>query len=322
MTNTAPGQNPTVIFQLTENDGTPIPPSAFTSVNSDGTTSSGLNVIMGGPTTDYAINPQSASAPTARRRAEPTTATRSRHAIPADATGTWAFSIEARLTVTLNPAPSGHHDREGSAFNPVFYAAVTDAEAVPRRVVVDIANCNKCHDKLALHGGQRLNPQECVICHNPNERCTRGRRSPPESIDFKRLIHRIHTGREPDAGPTASDDVNFNEVRFPGDRRDCADVPRRRTRQQVLENPPPGLLPTETPRDWYTPHAAQRRRVPGLPRLAGRRGARVHHDGALRRGLRDLPRPGRGVRGRQGSRAVGAVGETAPGRAREGVRAS
>src|SRR5499427_6609852 len=58
VTKTAPGQNPTVVFNITQNDGTPIPPSAFTTQNSDGTTSSGLNVIMSGPTTDYAIPPQ------------------------------------------------------------------------------------------------------------------------------------------------------------------------------------------------------------------------------------------------------------------------
>ncbi len=46
--NTAPGQNPTVTFTLTQNDGTVLPPAPFTS---------NLNIVMGGPTTDYAINP-------------------------------------------------------------------------------------------------------------------------------------------------------------------------------------------------------------------------------------------------------------------------
>src|SRR5262249_51994751 len=105
VSNTAPGQKPTIVFNITQNDGTPIPPSAFTTQNSDGTTSSGLNVLMSGPTTDYAIPPQ------IRERADGAAATGGNYsytfsaAIPADATGTWGFSIEARLKVTLNPAP-------------------------------------------------------------------------------------------------------------------------------------------------------------------------------------------------------------------------
>ena len=244
VTNTGPGQNPTVSFTLTQNDGTPIPPSAFTTVNSDGSTSSGLNVIMSGPTTDYSIPPQ------IRERADGATSSGGnssytfRTAIPADATGTWGFSIEARLTVTLDPAPQDTTTARDSAFNPVFYAAVTDAEAVPRRVVVDVAKCNACHDQLSFHGSNRLNPQECVFCHNPN---MHDDQDPPESLDFKRLIHRIHRGED-----LTQTYLDFNGVRFPGDLRDCLTCHVAGS-QEVLEQPPPGLLATETPRDWYTP---------------------------------------------------------------------
>ncbi len=254
VTNTAPGQNPTVLFTLTQNDGTPIPPSAFTVLNSNGTTSSGLNLVMSGPTTDYSVPPQ------IRERADGATVSGSNYsytfkaAIPADATGTWGFSIEARLVVTLNPAPRlGPTTVRDAAFNPVFYAAVTDSVAVPRRVVVDIAKCNVCHDKLMLHGSNRLNPQECVFCHNPNGN---DGSEPPESIDFKRMIHKIHTGAELTHDYSIGDN-SFNDVRFPGDRRDCqkchtTDADGVGT-EQVSENPPPGLLATQTPKDWYTP---------------------------------------------------------------------
>ena len=168
VTNTAPGQNPTVLFTITQNDGTPIPPSAFTVRNSDGSTSSGLNLLMSGPTTDYSIPPQ------IRERADGATASGANlsytftHAIPADATGTWGFSIEARLTVTLNPAPRATTTTvRDAAFNPVFYAAVTDSEAVPRRVVVDIAKCNTCHDRLAFHGGQPAQPAGVRLLPQP-----------------------------------------------------------------------------------------------------------------------------------------------------------
>jgi OmcA/MtrC family decaheme c-type cytochrome len=253
VTNTAPGQNPTIVFNIAQNDGTPIPPSAFTTQNADGTTSSGLNVLMSGPTTDYAIPPQ------IRERADGATASEANYsytftnAIPAVATGTWGFSIEARLTVTLNPAPHDTSTVKDAAFNPVSYATVTDSAAVPRRVVVDIANCNTCHDKLMFHGSNRLNPQECVFCHNPN---ANDGSMPPESIDFKRMIHKIHRGENLTQNYTIGD-TSFNDVRFPGDLRDCQKCHTTYAdgtgTEQVFEMPPPGLLPTPTPKDWYTP---------------------------------------------------------------------
>ena len=53
VSNAAPGQKPTVVFKITENDGTPVPPASFTTSSG----SSNLNILMGGPTTDYAIDP-------------------------------------------------------------------------------------------------------------------------------------------------------------------------------------------------------------------------------------------------------------------------
>jgi OmcA/MtrC family decaheme c-type cytochrome len=253
VTNTAPGQTPTIVLNLTQNDGTPIPPSAFTTQNSDGSTSSGLNVLMSGPTTDYSIPPQ------IRERADGATASGANYTytfntpIPADATGTWGFSIEARLTVTLNPAPSDTTTVRDAAFNPIFYSPVTDTAAVERRVVVDIAKCNVCHDRLALHGSNRLNPQECVFCHNPNGL---DGNTPPESIDFKRMIHKIHRGENLTHDYTIGD-TSFNDVRFPGDLRDCQKCHTTDANgvgtEQVSETPPPGLLATQTPKDWYTP---------------------------------------------------------------------
>ena len=249
VTNAAPGQMPTIRFQITENDGTVVAPASL---------GSNLNVVMGGPTTDYAINPFRERADGATVSGDTASYTFT-HAIPADAIGTWAFSMEVRRTVTLDPAPSDGPNVTEGAFNPVHYAAITDSEAIPRRMVVDLANCNTCHDRLALHGGQRFNTEECVICHNPNADDSARRQAdqgPAESIDFKRLIHRIHTGEELTQDFTVigfgGSVNNFNELRFPGDRRDCATC-HTGDSQQVLETPPPGLLPTVTLRDWYTP---------------------------------------------------------------------
>ena len=192
--NAAPGQAPMVTFRITENDGTVVAPASL---------GTNLNILMGGPTTDYAINPFREQAQSATVSGDQASYTM-KNPVPADASGTWAFSIEARRTVTLNPPAPDTSSVTEAAFNPVFYSAasahmVTVSDPAPRRQVVDLANCNKCHDRLALHGGQRLNTEECVICHNPNASDVSRRPSdqlPVESIDFKRMIHRIHTGEE------------------------------------------------------------------------------------------------------------------------------
>lgn len=248
--NAAPGQKPTVKFQLANGDGSAVNPGPF---------GSNLNLLLGGPTTDYAVDPFRENASGAAF--DGTTATYTfTHAIPADATGTWAVSIEARRTVTLNPAPkAGPATVTEGALNPVSYVAVTDAAAVPRRQTVDLAKCNTCHDKLALHGGQRLNTAECVMCHNPNA-SDKARRpadqGPVEAIDFKRMIHRIHTGEDLTQDFTifgfGGSKNNFNEVRFPGDRRDCLTC-HVAGAYQVPDELPAGRLATTTLRDWFTP---------------------------------------------------------------------
>jgi len=237
--NAAPGQHPTVIFRITENDGTLVPPSSFTTESG----SSNLNLLMGGPTTDYAINP-------VRERADgahfdgATASYTFTEAVPANATGTWAFSIEARRDVAVEFPPPGDDTIREAAFNPVHYENLAGGTADPRRMVVDIANCNTCHGQLAFHGGQRLNPQECVMCHNPN---FTSEDPPSASLDFKWLVHRLHRGED-----LTQPYLDFNHLRFPGDLRDCLTCHVDGT-QQVLENMPAGRLPTQTPNDFYTP---------------------------------------------------------------------
>jgi OmcA/MtrC family decaheme c-type cytochrome len=254
VSNNGPGQKPTVTFKLTQNDGSFVTPLSL---------GSNLNLLMGGPTSDYAIDPIRQRADGAAYDAGTGVATYTfTTAIPATATGTWAFSIEARRTITLSPAPSaGPPTVTEGANNPVKYAAVTGTLAA-RRAVADIALCNKCHDRLALHGGQRFMVEECVMCHNPNASDVSRRPAdqlPVESIDFKRMIHRIHTGEELNQDftiygfGTPPSVNNFNEVRFPGDRRDCAKCHLADT-FVIPENPSFGvLLPTNTPRDFYSP---------------------------------------------------------------------
>jgi OmcA/MtrC family decaheme c-type cytochrome len=247
--NTEPGDHPTVTFKVfNASDGSIVDPS---------TLGSNLNLVLGGPTTDYAINPFRERADGASFNGTVATYTFT-GMIPADAVGTWALSAEARRTVTLNAGlPSAQSFTEG-AINPIFYIPVTDAAPQPRRQVVDIDKCNVCHDRLALHGGQRFVVNECVICHNPNADDSSRRpadKLPSEGIQFARMIHKIHTGEELTHDFTiygfGGSVNNFNGVLFPGDRRDCEKC--HVNGSQHLPLPLTNLPVQHTDSDFYTP---------------------------------------------------------------------
>ncbi len=106
--NATRGHSPTVTFKLTENDGTVVDPS---------TLGSNLNLLMGGPSVDYAIQPFRERADGAAFDGSVATYTFT-HVIPADATGTWAFSIEARRTVPLDPPAPDDRERHRRGVQP------------------------------------------------------------------------------------------------------------------------------------------------------------------------------------------------------------
>jgi OmcA/MtrC family decaheme c-type cytochrome len=178
-------------------------------------------------------------------------------ALPVDATGTWAFSADVYRFVTIEDGTAEGREVREAAFNPIWYAAVTDGEPEPRREVVTLDKCNRCHDVLALHGGQRFAIEECLICHRPDETDAGDRPDefdPPESVHFKYMIHKIHTGHELDLEYTVygfgSQPHNYNHVGYPGDRRNCEGCHSPETYfVPVTED----ALETPTLRDWYTP---------------------------------------------------------------------
>lgn len=244
---TAPGEFPTVDFSVTRDDGTPV----------DLSTLNRLRLRWGGATTDYSEHYQEDlfDATVSNGAATYTLTT----AIPADAMGSWAFTADVYQNVTIDDGSDAGLEVREAAFNPIFYAAVTDAEAMPRREVVSLEKCNVCHDSLSLHGGQRFAIQECVLCHNPtaddiNVRPTE--ELPPESIDFKWIIHRIHTGHELENDFTVygfrGSVHNYNHVGYPGDLRTCEACHLSGTYMVPLEGE--GRLPTKTERDFYTPY--------------------------------------------------------------------
>lgn len=80
-----------------------------------------------------------------------------------------------------------------------------------------------------MHGDLRVGVEYCAMCHNPSQTDINrrpGDKLPPETVNFKQLIHSIHTGEELETDYTVYGFGNrahdFTEVRFPGDRRECS----------------------------------------------------------------------------------------------------
>ncbi|MCL1097430.1 OmcA/MtrC family decaheme c-type cytochrome [Shewanella gelidii] len=67
-------------------------------------------------------------------------------------------------------------------------------EGITSREVVSITACYQCHqpESLALHGGRRLDLENCASCHT----ATSGDPESGNSVDFTYMIHAIHKGNE------------------------------------------------------------------------------------------------------------------------------
>ena len=245
VTNTSAGQKPTVAFTVTDKNGAAIP---LASLNS-------LSFTMAGPTSDYGYTSFGADVTTPGYVTE--SALRAAcsgsacsytftHAIPANATGTYAIGVECRRVENILAGMPKAQSVTYGAKNQVVYFSADGSAIQPRRTVVEISNCNKCHTELSLHGTLRNQTEYCVLCHNPSNTDfamrpraidLAQRMLPPQGVNFNLLIHRIHTGDNLPAlgrmytvigfGGSIND---FTDVRFPamsptgapGDTRNCS----------------------------------------------------------------------------------------------------
>jgi OmcA/MtrC family decaheme c-type cytochrome len=242
------GKKPTVTFSLKDKSGKGLSMS----------TVSRVSLVMAGPTNDYGytsfgsdLNTKGyvAESPTAANTACSNDGTCSytfTHAIPSDARGTFSIGIESRQSATLNAGTTREMATQYGADNKVMNFSVDGSPVTPRRTVVAIEKCNGCHTRLSMHGENRNQIQQCVLCHNPSmdDSPVRGQARDaaqqgmkPLSVNFAYMIHNIHTGEELNAqnrsyvvignGGSVND---FSEVRYPamsmsgavGDRSNCS----------------------------------------------------------------------------------------------------
>ena len=210
VTGTAPGSAPVVTFSVTDKSNNAVDISKITYIR----------VILGGPNTDYQTGPGAI-----RVSEDPSKTPGSvglytytmTNKIPTGAVGSFTIAIEARNSVTLLPGTTIATVATDAAVPVQFYFTVDKSAVLARRQVVSTAKCAACHvDLTFVHGGNRGASQECVICHNPSlSDGTSG-----QSVSLATQIHSIHRGDNL-ANPYVLGSTNYQDVRFPGDLRDC-----------------------------------------------------------------------------------------------------
>jgi len=131
-----------------------------------------------------------------------------------------SYTNAAGDVVQVNPYFDFTFDASGNS-------AVLTNPTTQDHVMADVQQCNTCHQKLALHGGGRVDVQYCVMCHNPGT-------TDPNSgnvLTMATMVHKIHAGRllASSAGGEnytiwGYQDVmhDYSDVGFPQDLRNCA----------------------------------------------------------------------------------------------------
>jgi OmcA/MtrC family decaheme c-type cytochrome len=88
------------------------------------------------------------------------------------------------------------------------------------------ANCNRCHDPLGIHGGNRREIAYCVTCHNTGSTDANS----GNTVDMKNMIHKIHAGASLPSVQEGTPYIlygfrnspnDFSNLRYPQDIRNC-----------------------------------------------------------------------------------------------------
>ena len=130
-----------------------------------------------------------------------------------------SYKNAAGETVRVNPYIDFTIDANGRS------VLVTDPAKT--RKMTDVSSCNGCHEKLALHGGGRVDTQYCVMCHNPGTTDANS----GNVLTLSTMVHKIHAGKLLHGAAGGEDYTiwgygnskhSYAEVGFPQDLRNCS----------------------------------------------------------------------------------------------------
>jgi len=242
ITDTGPGQTPTVTFRLKNKTGI-----------LDPNTINRLRLNISGPNTDFEYyNQETVSGAVFDGDVWSYTF---KTPLPADAEGSYSVGVEGRATSVVD----GSNQNEPLQAEMLAFAVTGDVS--PRRTVVEDYNCESCHLNLVLHGNNRTNANYCVTCHMPlaTDEAQVRPGNEEQTIHFKYMIHAIHRGAELQKGYVVAgfgqSIHDYSDVEYPGDLRDCGKCHLNNSQQ--LSGLPDGLLPTLTPQASWTPTQPQ-----------------------------------------------------------------
>jgi len=196
VTNASAGQKPVVAYTVKDINGKPLALSDLED----------LQFTLAGPASDYGYTSFGSDVTTPGYVGEDGTAGTCDpngnctytflHAIPANATGTYAIGVESERLENVLPNTTLAQQVESGTPNQVFYFSVDGSTVQPRRTVVAETNCNQCHVHLTLHGNRRNDATYCVLCHNPSDTdfSQRPTGQAAQTINMAVMVHRIHDG--------------------------------------------------------------------------------------------------------------------------------
>lgn len=243
VTNTGPNRAPFVTFTISDKFG-PIDPNSLNR----------MLFNLSGPNEDFSFYAQESVVGKAKQVQGTNNWTYGfTTRIPMDAAGSYSLGVEGRKPELINEGQENEIAHNDQMQNFIYAFAVTDAEPMARRQVVDDAKCENCHANLSLHGENRHDANGyCDTCHMPmaTDAVVRPEGTgPDQGIHFKYMIHKIHRGAELTQKPYIvygyrSSEHDYSHVEYPGDLRNCESCHNEGTWEIPL---PDDLLPTFSP---------------------------------------------------------------------------
>ena len=155
-----------------------------------------------------------------------------------------ATSIAPSRSSGTTAAPTSPFAKQQS--NPLKYVAVTGTTVTPRRTAQISQAATRATTFSRSTVASATSSTSALPATTP---ATTDTATPPESVSFQRMIHRIHTG-EALTQTYKIANAAYNEVLFPGDRRNCA---KCHTSSGYALPLPAGIDAVTTPTDYFSP---------------------------------------------------------------------
>ena len=107
-----------------------------------------------------------------------------------------------------------------------FIPATGETQGIFHMQISETINCNRCHDELGMHGGNRVKVEYCVTCHNAGSTDANS----GNTVDMKVMIHKLHRGANLPSVEAGGEYViygfrnskhDYSHVELPQDIRNC-----------------------------------------------------------------------------------------------------